>query len=118
MTPGPINATYPVCTVAAEKLHAIALLGMTNSRIKDYLDLSVLLDRETLDIDLLAKAVKATFERRGMVVPFDIPVGLIDQFAHDRTRQALWHAFIRKNELTFEPLPAIVIGCGKPSDQH
>ena len=60
VTPGPIDAvypvliddfpapqlrTYPVYTVIAEKLHAIASLGMTNSRLKDYLDLSVLLDR-------------------------------------------------------------------------
>lgn len=50
ITPGPIQATYPVLisdfpapslrtypvyTVVAEKLHAIALLGMTNSRLKD-----------------------------------------------------------------------------------
>jgi predicted nucleotidyltransferase component of viral defense system len=53
VTPGPVDATYPVLlgdlpaprlrtypvyTVVAEKLHAIALLGMTNSRMKDYLD--------------------------------------------------------------------------------
>jgi predicted nucleotidyltransferase component of viral defense system len=62
VTPGPVHAvypvliadlpaprlrTYPVYTVISEKLHAIALLGMTNSRLKDYLDLWVLLDRET-----------------------------------------------------------------------
>lgn len=29
--------------VIAEKLHAIGLLGMANSRLKDYLDLYVLL---------------------------------------------------------------------------
>ena len=33
---------------------------MTNSRMKDYFDLSVLLERETLDIVLLTQAVKAT----------------------------------------------------------
>ena len=119
MTPGPVDATYPalladlpaprlrtcpVYTVVAEKLHAIALLGMTNSRLKDYLDLSVLLDRETLDIDLLAQAIKATFERRGMAVPAGLPVGLTDEFAHDPSRQA----FIKKNELALEPLPTIV----------
>jgi len=123
VTPGPIDAsypvllgdlpaprlrTYPVYTVVAEKLHAIALLGMTNSRMKDYFDLSVLLERETLDIDLLAKAVKATFDRRGMAVPTDLPVGLTDEFALDPPRQALWQAFIKKNELTPEPLAAIV----------
>jgi predicted nucleotidyltransferase component of viral defense system len=123
VTPGPVDATYPVLladlpaprlraypvyTVVAEKLHAIAQLGMTNSRLKDYLDLSVLLDRETLDTDLLAQAIKATFERRGMAVPAELPVGLTDEFAHDPSRQALWQAFIKKNELALEPLPTIV----------
>ncbi|MEW6707340.1 MAG: nucleotidyl transferase AbiEii/AbiGii toxin family protein [Pseudomonadota bacterium] len=123
VTPGPVDATYPVLladlpaphlrtypiyTVVAEKLHAIALLGMTNSRLKDYLDLSVLLERETLDIDLLAQAVKATFERRGMAVPTDLPVGLTDEFANDSSRQALWQAFLKKNELAPEPLATIV----------
>lgn len=123
VTPGPVDATYPVLladlpaprlraypvyTVVAEKLHAIAQLGMTNSRLKDYLDLSVLLDREALDTDLLAQAIKATFERRGMAVPAGLPVGLTDEFAHDPSRQALWQAFIKKNELALEPLPTIV----------
>ncbi len=123
VTPGPVDATYPVLlddlpaphlrtypvyTVIAEKLHAIALLGMTNSRMKDYLDLSVLLERETLDIDVLTQATKATFERRGMGVPTELPVGLTDEFAHDPSRQALWQAFLRKNELAPEPLTAIV----------
>lgn len=123
VTPGPIDATYPVLlddlpaphlrtypvyTVVAEKLHAIALLGMTNSRVKDYFDLSVLLEREALDADLLARAIKATFERRGMAVPTELPVALSDEFAHDTSRQALWQAFVKKNGLDPEPLEAIV----------
>lgn len=83
---------------------------MTNSRMKDYFDLSVLLKRETLDTDLLAQAIKATFERRGMAVPNALPVGLTDEFARDGSRQALWLAFLKKNELPPEPLPAIVGG--------
>jgi predicted nucleotidyltransferase component of viral defense system len=123
VTPGPVDSVYPVLlndlpaprlraypiyTVVAEKLHAIALLGMTNSRVKDYFDLSVLLERETLDADLLAQAIKATFERRGMAVPTELPVGLTDEFAHDASRQALWQSFVKKNELDPEPLAAIV----------
>ena len=123
VTPGPVDSIYPVLlddlpaprlraypayTVVAEKLHAIALLGMTNSRVKDYFDLSVLLERETLDADLLAQAIKATFERRGMVVPAEFPVGLTDAFAQDASRQALWQAFVKKNELAPEPLAAVV----------
>lgn len=123
VTPGPVDSIYPVLlgdmpaprlrayptyTVVAEKLHAIALLGMTNSRVKDYFDLSVLLQRETFDADLLAQAIKATFERRGMAVPAELPVGLTDEFARDASRQALWQAFVRKNELDPEPLATIV----------
>ena len=106
--PAPKLRAYPTYTVIAEKLHAIRLLGMTNSRLKDYFDLSVLLERETLDTDLLAQAIKATFERRGMSVPDAVPIGLTDEFAHDSSRQSLWLAFLKKNELPPEPLPAIV----------
>ena len=106
--PAPRLRVYPTYTVVAEKLHAIALLGMTNSRVKDYFNLSVLLDRETLDTDLLAQAIKATFERRGMAVLDKLPIGLTDEFAHDVSRQALWQAFLKKNELAPEPLAAIV----------
>ena len=123
VTPGPIDAvypvliadlpaprlrTYPVYTVVAEKLHAIALLGMTNSRMKDYLDLSVLFERETFDADTLAGAIAATFIRRGMAVPASLPVGLTDEFATDPSRQALWHAILKKNDLAQQVLPDIV----------
>lgn len=123
VTPGPIRAsypvllddfpapslqTYPVYTVIAEKLHAIALLGMTNSRLKDYLDLSVLLERETLDTDILASAIAATFSRRAMPVPSELPVGLSDEFAFDTSRQALWRAFLNKNQLVAAPLPQLL----------
>lgn len=106
--PAPRLRTYPVYTVIAEKLHAIALLGMANSRLKDYFDLSVLMEREVLDVDLLVRAIRATFERRNMTVPDGPPAGLTDEFAHDASRQSLWLAFLRKNELPPEPLPRIV----------
>jgi predicted nucleotidyltransferase component of viral defense system len=106
--PAPRLRTYPVYTVIAEKLHAIALLGMANSRLKDYFDLSVLMEREILDVDLLVRAIRATFERRNMTVPDGPPAGLTDEFAHDASRQSLWLAFLRKNELPPEPLPRIV----------
>ena len=123
VTPGPVQAvfpvliadfpapqlrTYPVYTVIAEKLHAITLLGMTNTRLKDYLDLSVLLEREALDPTILAKAIAATFMRRGMAVPAQLPIGLSDEFANDVTRQALWRAFLKKNALAITPLPSTV----------
>lgn len=123
VTPGPVDArfpvligdlpapqlwTYPVETVIAEKLHAIELLGMTNSRMKDYLDLSVLMERERLDAKMLARAIKATFTRRQTAIPADWPIGLTDGFGADATRQSLWNAFLRKNQLPAADLPGVV----------
>ena len=107
--PAPRLRTYPIYTVIAEKLHAIALLGMTNSRLKDYLDLSVLLERETMNTKMLARAIAATFARRGMAVPASLPVGLTDEFANDSSRQALWQAFLKKNQLGPQPLLDTVV---------
>lgn len=106
--PAPRLRTYPVYTVISEKLHAIALLGMTNSRVKDYLDLWVMLDRESLNMNTLAQAISATFTRRGMTVPTDLPMGLSDEFSADPSRQALWTAFVRKNDLAMIPLADVV----------
>jgi predicted nucleotidyltransferase component of viral defense system len=76
VTPGPVQATYPtliddfpaprlrtypVYTVISEKIHAIALIGMTNSRVKDYFDLWVLFDRESLSMNTLAQALAEPF---------------------------------------------------------
>ncbi len=107
--PAPHLRTYPAYTVVSEKLHAIALLGMTNSRVKDYFDLWVLLERESLNVHTLARAVAATFVRRGMAVPSALPIGLTDEFAADPSRQALWMAFVRKNALSALPLAEVVV---------
>lgn len=56
----------------------------------------------------LAKAIAATFVQRGMAVPTSLPIGLTDEFAIDASRQALWRAFLRKNELAQQPLSDIV----------
>ena len=123
VTPGPVQAeypvliedfpaprlrTYPVYTVVSEKLHAIALLGMTNSRVKDYLDLWIMLDRESLNMNTLAQAISATFTRRGIAVPAELPIGLSDEFSADPSRQALWAAFVKKNDLAMIPLADVV----------
>lgn len=106
--PAPQLRTYPVYTVVAEKLHAMVLLGMTNSRLKDYLDLWILLDREALDPGILASAIAATFNRRRTMLPTELPIGLSDEFAGDASRQVLWAAFLRKNGLKAMPLGDVV----------
>ena len=85
----------------ADLLPVIALLGMTNSRLKDYLDLWVLLDHEALNANTLSRAIAATFMRRGIPVPTVLPIGLTDEFTTDVSRQAMWQAFPKKKGTTF-----------------
>lgn len=106
--PAPRLRSYPVYTVIAEKLHAISVLGMANSRLKDYLDLSVMLDREELDFDILTRAIYATFTRRGTRVPMQLPIGLTDEFSMDSSRQSIWNVFLKKNDLQVSSLQKVV----------
>lgn len=106
--PAPRLRTYPVYTVVAEKLHAIVVLGMVNSRLKDYLDLVVIIEREALDEPTLALAIAATFQRRGTALPNAPPVGLSDEFALDPTRIALWQSLLKKNDIAHRPLVDVV----------
>lgn len=106
--PRPQIRTYPIYTVIAEKLHAIALLGMANSRLKDYLDLYVLLKNEELNEEILLGAITSTFARREMALPKDTPAGLTTEYSQDVLRQAMWRSFLNKNELEFISLPEVV----------
>lgn len=97
--PPPLLRAYPKYTVIAEKYHAVCLLGLANTRLKDYYDLLVLLDDNTLDILETRRAIEATFERRKMEIPSTMPVGLTDTFASDKIKQTQWNAFLKKNRL-------------------
>jgi hypothetical protein len=69
---------------------------MANSRMKDFYDLAVLARDFAFDGDLLAHAIRATFERRGMPLLTTPPVAFTATFAEDPTKQMQWSGFVRK----------------------
>lgn len=97
--PAPALHTYPIYTVIAEKVHAIVLLGMANTRLKDYLDLVTLFERETLDSNMLARALENTFRHRGTALPEKLPAGLTEAFSNDPGKQKMWQSLLQKNDL-------------------
>ncbi|CAN7680866.1 nucleotidyl transferase AbiEii/AbiGii toxin family protein [Variovorax paradoxus] len=99
---------YPKYTVVAEKFHAVCLLGMGNTRMKDYFDLWVLLTEGALEATELRRAVHATFARRQLAVPGTVPLGLSDAFAHDPAKQGQWAAFLQRNRLGDLALSTVV----------
>jgi len=106
--PAPQLRAYPKYTVVAEKFHAVCLLGMANTRMKDYFDLWVLLTEGVLDPLELHRAVEATFRRRQLAIPSAVPSGLSGAFAHDAMKQKQWVAFLKKNQLKAVDLIEVV----------
>lgn len=94
--PAPRLRAYPRETVVAEKLEAMVQLGMANSRMKDFYDVAVLARDFDFDGALLARAIRATFERRKTALPMTMPIALTTAFAEDTTKKTQWSGFVRK----------------------
>lgn len=84
------------------------MLGMTNTRMKDFFDLALLLRDATLDDAELQRAVEATFARRQTAMPGNQLIGLSDAFANDATKQQQWRAFLSKNKLAPMDLRVVI----------
>jgi predicted nucleotidyltransferase component of viral defense system len=99
---------YPRYTVVAEKLEAIISLGMVNTRLKDYFDLWVILNKTDIDTLVLQEAVVATLSRRNTAVPQSLPMGLSDAFAQNAGKASQWRVFKEKNRLNAPELPDVL----------
>jgi Nucleotidyl transferase AbiEii toxin, Type IV TA system len=108
--PAPQLFTYNRETVIAEKFEAMVLLGIGNTRMKDFYDLWYLSQHFTFEGSLLGRAIAATFERRRTPIPTDTPLALTSEFADDETKQRQWVAFVRKGKLNEEGLLLSQIG--------
>jgi predicted nucleotidyltransferase component of viral defense system len=97
--PAPEILIYNRETVIAEKFHAINVLGLTSSRMKDYYDLWILSKQYEFDGNLLAQAIKATFERRKTALPEELPLGLTEEFYNDEIILTRWNSFVKNTEL-------------------
>ena len=123
ITPGPENVTYPtllddlaapslraypVYTVIAEKLHAMVVLGMNNSRMKDFFDLAVIARTSELGGATLVSAIRATFARRNTPLPTSVPAALTAEFSTNPIKAQQWQAFVTKAGLQWTSLDAVV----------
>ncbi|MCH2174632.1 MAG: nucleotidyl transferase AbiEii/AbiGii toxin family protein [Lentisphaeria bacterium] len=93
---GPSIRSYSPETVIAEKFNAMIVLGMANSRLKDYFDIWMLSKHFEIKADLLRRAIIQTFEKRQTPFPEVKPVGLSDEFYQEESKTLQWKGFIRK----------------------
>jgi predicted nucleotidyltransferase component of viral defense system len=93
--PAPKLRAYPPETVIAEKFQAMVHLGLANTRVKDFYDIWVLARTCKFEDDRLARAIKATLDRRKTAIPTQPPDALTARFANDPTKIQQWTAFIQ-----------------------
>jgi predicted nucleotidyltransferase component of viral defense system len=115
IVPGPEEATFPVLlegpapriraysreSVVAEKLHAAAVLGDANSRLKDFYDLFAISALFSFEGPTLTQALSATFTRRRTPPPAVLP--LPEAFFADAVRAGRWRTYLAKNGLRNAP---------------
>lgn len=95
---------YPFETSIAEKFETMVDKGEINSRMKDFYDIWVMIQRFEVQGTTLVKAINKTFQSRKTSIPVEIPEALTTKFA--KSKSPNWAIFYKKL-----PLPPIV-----PSD--
>jgi len=98
--PPPIISTYPRETVIAEKFQAMIMLGIANTRIKDFYDIWFLATNFDFQSQLLTSAIKSTFDRRKTSIPISTPLALSSEFTQDKQKLSQWNAFLNKGRLS------------------
>lgn len=87
---------YPPEVVIAEKFHAMTVLGIANSRMKDFYDVWVLGSSREFAMAPLAGSIRSTFDRRRTPIPTEAPMALTAEFLEDGQKQTQWRAFGRR----------------------
>ena len=97
--PAPRLRAYSRYSVVAEKFQAMVMLGIANTRMKDFFDIWTLARSFDYDGGILCQAMKMTFERRETEIPSTAPLALTPEFYEDRAKQSQWDAFLRRSQL-------------------
>jgi predicted nucleotidyltransferase component of viral defense system len=102
--PAPTLQAYPRETVVAEKFQAAVMLGIANSRMKDFYDLWTLARGFEFSGSMLCEAIRATFDRRKTALPTASPLAFTVEFTEDDQKLRQWAAFVRKGKLDADGL--------------
>ena len=92
----PLVRAYPREASIAEKFHAMVVLDIRNSRMKDFYDIWFMANTWTFDMASLSKAILVSFERRGSIIPTEVPFALTEAFLNDAKKKQQWGAFLSR----------------------
>jgi hypothetical protein len=103
----PIVRGYPPETVIAEKFQAMVMLGIGNSRMKDFFDIWTLARTHNFRLHALYRSVRQTFDRRRTPLPSTAPVSFTEVFLLDENKQTQWKAFGNRSGLDLPTLHSV-----------
>ena len=92
----PLIRAYPRESAIAEKFHAMVVLDIRNSRMKDFYDIWLMANTWTFEMASLRSAIFVSFERRGSPIPETIPFALTEAFLNDPQKNLQWNAFVSR----------------------
>ena len=90
--------TYNLETLLAEKMETIMARGTANTRMRDFYDIHVLLNRQKIDNDILKEAFLATSRKRNTDSQIPEMAEIIQQVETDTEMQKRWTNY-RKDSL-------------------
>jgi predicted nucleotidyltransferase component of viral defense system len=92
----PLIRAYPREAAIAEKFNAMVVLDIRNSRMKDFYDIWFMANTWNFEMATLRDAIRASFERRGVGIPQDVPFALTEEFLGDPQKKRQWNAFVSR----------------------
>lgn len=97
--PAPWIRAYPREVAIAEKLHAMVVHGLENTRLKDFYDVYLLSSRFAFTSERMVTAIATTFTRRKAAKLEQWPVALTSDFYDDAARAEQWRRFLQRTKL-------------------
>ena len=88
--------TYPIETVLAEKLETVISRSITNTRIRDFYDIHILLKSQNIDADILALALERTAKKRGNFSLLENAESVLKIVKSDEDMKRLWNIYQKK----------------------
>ena len=96
--------TYNMETLMAEKLETIMARGITNTRMRDFYDIHVIMNQEPLDFDVLQQAFLAASKKRNTNAQIPSLKDIIQTVALDEKMKQQWNKY-QENSFFVSDLP-------------
>lgn len=88
--------TYPVETVLAEKLETVISRSVTNTRMRDFYDIHLLLKSQKINGNMLALAVERTAKKRGSLGFLENVESVLQEVESNIEMKKLWNIYQEK----------------------